>query len=123
MGAAVEQHVHGAVAMAHHEDGLPAELGGDVVTRARHLAGVAHEQPGAPEDALHFELENIGIGVDVAVNASGTNQPGNAFGISVAHRRGRNHSAAWWAWLCTSMLTSWSGEAVSSSMPQLLSQS
>jgi len=38
MGAAIEQHVDFAVAMADHDDGLSAEFGRDVVTRLRHLA-------------------------------------------------------------------------------------
>jgi len=33
------------------------------------------------------------------------------------------YSAATCAWVCTLMLTSWSGDSVSSSMPQLFTQS
>ena len=45
-----------------HDHRLAAEIGGDVVARVRHLAGVADEQPGAAEHALHLELEHVGVG-------------------------------------------------------------
>jgi hypothetical protein len=86
MGAAVEQHVDGTVAVAHHDHGLAAELGGDVVAGLPHLAGMANIKPGAAEDALHFKLEDFGIGVDVAVHPSGLDQDRD-ISVSVAHRK------------------------------------
>ena len=85
MGAAVEQNVHAAVAVADHDHGLPSELGGDVVAGLRHLAGMADEQPRLAEDALHLELEDVRIGVDVAVHATGLDEAGDVIGMSVAH--------------------------------------
>jgi hypothetical protein len=32
---------------------------------------VTHEQPGATEQAIHFQIENFRIGVDTAVDAAG----------------------------------------------------
>ena len=85
VGAAVEQHLHAAVAVARHDHRLAPELGGDVVTRIRHLAAVADEQPGAAEDALHLEFENLGIGIDAPVHAAGLDERGDLVRISVAH--------------------------------------
>jgi hypothetical protein len=69
MGAAVEQNVDAAIVVARHDHRLAAEIGGDVVARLTHLAGMADEQPSAAEDALHLQLEDLGIGVDPAVHA------------------------------------------------------
>src|SRR5262249_58402137 len=83
VGAAVEQHVGAAVAVADHDHGLAAELGSDVVANVRHLALVADEQPGAAENALHLEFEQLGIGVDATMHTTGLDQPGDL--VSVAH--------------------------------------
>ena len=87
MGAAVEQHVHAAIAMPGHDHGLAAEFRGEVVAGLRHLAGVADVKPGAGEDALHLQFENVGIGVDVAVHPPRLDQLGDVLGASVAHWR------------------------------------
>src|SRR5262245_43349714 len=57
VAAAIEQHLHAAVAVTAHDHRLTAELSGDVVARIRHLAGVADEQPSRSENARHLELE------------------------------------------------------------------
>jgi len=44
---------------------------------------VADEQPGAAENALHLEFEQLGIGVDATMHATGLDQPGDL--VSVAH--------------------------------------
>ena len=85
MGAAIEQHVHGVVAMTGHDDRLAAEVGGDEVAGIWHLAGMADEQPRAREDAFHLQLEHVGIGVDAAMHAAGFNQGGDVVGVSVVH--------------------------------------
>src|SRR5260221_3542853 len=69
MAAAVVEDMHGAVAVPAHDDGLPAERRRDVVAGLRHLAVVADIDPGPPEDPRHLELEQLGIDIDVAVNA------------------------------------------------------
>ena len=85
VGAAVEQHMHRTVAVARHDHRLAAKLGGDVVARVRHLAGMADKKPGAAEDPLHFQFEQVGIRIDAPVHAPGLDQLGNLFGVSVAH--------------------------------------
>ena len=85
VGAAVEQHLHAAVAVARHDHRLASQFGGDVVPRVRYLAAVADEQPGAAEDALHLEFENVGIGIDAPVHAAGLDERGDLVRISVAH--------------------------------------
>ena len=46
---------------------------------------MADEQPGAAEDALHLQLEQVGIGIDAPVHAAGLDQLGDLVGVSVAH--------------------------------------
>jgi hypothetical protein len=71
--------------MARHDHRLASELGGDVVAGLRDLAGVPYEQPGAAEDALHLELEDIRIRVHAAMNPARLDQLGDFVRISVAH--------------------------------------
>ena len=103
MGAAIEQHVHVVVVMPRHDNGLAAELGRYVVARFGDLAGVADVQPGASKDALHFEFEDIRIGIHPPVNPAGLDQFCYLVRMSIAHRKLRNcsrwrpYSAAWCA--------------------------
>ena len=46
---------------------------------------MADEQPGAAEDALHLELEHVGIGIDAPVHPARLDQLGDFVGVSVAH--------------------------------------
>src|SRR5579863_7442732 len=71
--------------MPHHDDRLAAEIGGDEIARIGHLAGVADEQPGAAEDALHFQVEQIRIGIDAPVHAAGLDELSDLVGVAVAH--------------------------------------
>src|SRR4029077_18523161 len=86
MGAAVEQHLHRAVAVPHHDDRLAAPIGGDEVARVRRLAGVADEQPGAAKNALHLQVEKVGIGIDAPVHAAGLDELSDLLGVAVAHK-------------------------------------
>jgi hypothetical protein len=61
MGAAVEHDMHAAVAVTGHDHRLAPELGRKVVPGIGDLAGVADEQPCAPENPLHLQLEHVGI--------------------------------------------------------------
>jgi hypothetical protein len=54
MHAAVDEHGHGAVPAAHHDDRLAPEGPGDVVARPRDLAVVADEDPAALEDPVQL---------------------------------------------------------------------
>src|SRR4051794_33649560 len=83
--AAVDQHLHTAVAVATHDHGLTAELSGDVVARLRHLTGVADEQPSRSENAFHLELEQFGIGIDSSMDAARLDEFCNVFRVSVEH--------------------------------------
>ena len=74
MGAAVDEHVHRAVAVARHDDGLAPHARREEIARAPDLALVAEDQPRAPEDPGHLELEQGGVGVDGAVDPVGLNQ-------------------------------------------------
>ena len=46
---------------------------------------VADEQPGVAEDALHFQFEQVWIGIDAAVHAAGLDELGDVVGVAVAH--------------------------------------
>jgi hypothetical protein len=85
MSAAVDQHVHAAVAVARHYYGLAPELGGNEVAGLRHLACVADEQPGAPEDPFHLQLEDVRVGINVAMDAARLDQLGDVVCVPVAH--------------------------------------
>ena len=54
--AAIVQHLHRVVGVAHHQDRLRADRGAEIVARIRHLAVVADIDPGVGEQMLHFEL-------------------------------------------------------------------
>src|SRR5262249_30078786 len=62
------------ISVTHHDDGLAAELGRDVVARLGDLALMPDIQPGAAEDPAHLELENTRIGIDAAADAPRLNQ-------------------------------------------------
>ena len=85
VGAPIKQHMRAAVPMAHHDDRLTPELGRDVIAGLRHLAGMAHEQPGTAEDAFHLQLEDIRVGVDVPMHPSRLDELGDVLCVSVAH--------------------------------------
>src|SRR5439155_1658064 len=68
MGAAVDEHVHRAVAVARHDDGLAPHARREEIAGAPHLALVTEDQPRAAKDPVHLELEDLRIGVDGAVD-------------------------------------------------------
>ena len=85
VGAAVEQHVDAAVAVPRHDHRLPPEFGGEIIARIGDLAGMADEQPGPPENPLHLQFEDIRIGIDAAVDASGLDQFCDRSGVPIHH--------------------------------------
>src|SRR3954471_10785006 len=85
MGAAVEQHMDAAVVVAAHDHGLASEFGRSVVAWVRYLARMADIEPGAAEDALHLEFENVGVHIDAPVHAARLDQFCNPVRMSVAH--------------------------------------
>src|SRR5580700_899570 len=46
---------------------------------------MADEQPGAPENPFHLQLEHVGIGIDAAVDATGFDQAPYGITASVWH--------------------------------------
>ena len=74
MGAAVDEHVHRAVAVARHDDGLAPHARREEIAGAPHLALVTEDQPRAAKDPVHLELEDLRIGVDGAMDAVGLDQ-------------------------------------------------
>src|SRR6218665_2696414 len=59
VGAAVHQHAHAAVGMAHHDQRLARDLVADPVARFRQLAFVANVVPGVGEEMLLLQLEQF----------------------------------------------------------------
>ena len=86
MRAAVVEHAHRAVGMAHHDHRLAADLHRPVVADIRHLALVPDIGPHLVEDVLHLELENRRIGIDAAVNAIGLHRLGDIQADICSHR-------------------------------------
>jgi hypothetical protein len=66
--APVEEHLHAAVVLSHHQERLAADGDGVVVARRLHLRFVAAIHPHTLEDAVHLEVEDRGVGVDALVH-------------------------------------------------------
>ncbi len=66
--AAVEENLHLAVGMAHHDDGLRTDGRRIEIALVRHLAVVADIDPGVGEEMLHLELEQFLVDEDVAMD-------------------------------------------------------
>jgi hypothetical protein len=75
--------------VAHHDHRLAAEFGGDVIARIGHLAHMADIEPGAAENALHFQLEEVGIGVHAPMHASAFDELADLVGVAVTHVKPR----------------------------------
>src|SRR5687768_5228337 len=72
----VQERMHAAVAVAHHQDGVFTHVRGEEVTRVRNLAFVAEKQPDAREDPLQLRLVDVRINEDAATDEAvvGINQ-------------------------------------------------
>ena len=81
VNAAVDEHAHRVVRVADHDHRLAAHPGREEVARAPDLALVSQDEPGAPEDPVHLELEQHGIGVDGTVDAVGLDQVLDGSGV------------------------------------------
>ncbi len=74
MGALIVDDADRALGVAHQHDRLAADEAAEIVAGFFHLAFVADINPGDAENALHFELENGRIGVDLPMHAAGLNE-------------------------------------------------
>ena len=83
MGALVVQHADGAVVVPHHEERPEPDPRREEVARLRHLALVPDIDPGAAENALHLEREDLGIGVERAMHPAGPEALAQACGFDV----------------------------------------
>jgi hypothetical protein len=68
VAAGVEEHMDGALAVAHQDDRLGAHARDEVVPGVRNLALVAHKQPGPGKDAFTLFLKHLPVGKDRAVD-------------------------------------------------------
>jgi hypothetical protein len=69
MGALIVQNIDFAVGIAGHDQRLVTDLGAKIIAGVSCLTLVADVDPGDAEDVSHLEFENIGIGVQAAMNA------------------------------------------------------
>src|SRR5260221_9965800 len=76
--------------MAGDQDRLTPYPRGEKIARRLGLAFVPQNQPGAPEDALHLDLEHGRVGVGGAVNPVGPDQVRKPGKIERIHRRSRS---------------------------------
>src|SRR5258708_20367129 len=76
--------------MAGDQDRLSPHPRGEKIARRPGLAFVPQNQPGAPEDALHLDLEHGRVGVGGAVNPVGPDQVRKPGKIERIHRRSRS---------------------------------
>ena len=79
MAAPIYQHLQAAVGMTRYDHRLATELRGKKIPAVANLAFMPHEQPGAPEQPVHFQLENVRIGVNGVMDTVGLNQPRQVF--------------------------------------------
>ncbi len=83
--AAVVEHPHRTVGAAHHHHRLPADLHGVVVARLGYLRLVSAVDPHALVDALHLQLEDVRIGVDLLAHPVGLDELGKIRNALVKH--------------------------------------
>jgi hypothetical protein len=69
MAARIVEGSHHGLAVAHHQDVLPSNPGGQEIMRTRNLRFVTEENPRAFEDVAHLEIKDRGIAQGIAVNA------------------------------------------------------
>jgi hypothetical protein len=87
--AAVHQDADAAVVVADRDQRPAGDLDRDVVARVRQLALVADVAPGVGEEVLLLEREDLGVDVEVAVDAVGLDQGADRVGVvAVARARG-----------------------------------
>src|SRR5690606_21386813 len=111
VGTAVVQHAHRVVVVPHHDHGLVAHRGGEVVARIGHLAGVADIDPGVGEQVLHLELEDFFADEEIFMDLGGPHQCLYGFGVvAIAHDslvenngrarpgRGQGYAASFSSW-------------------------
>ena len=79
MAADIQKGVYLALAVAHHQDGVLAHIGGEEVARLWYLALVAKEQPAASENPLQLLLVDLRLDEDAAADQPtiGVDQTGN----------------------------------------------
>ena len=74
MQASVAQYADFAILAPDNKQRLSADLGAQEVARLAKLTLMGHEDPGTPEYAFHLHFEDVGIGVDAAMDTAGFDQ-------------------------------------------------
>ena len=74
MQASVAQYADFAILAPDNEKRFAADLGAQEIARLAKLAFMGHEDPGAPEYTFHLQFEDVGIGVDTAMDTAGFDQ-------------------------------------------------
>ncbi len=85
MGAAIDQRVDPAVAVARDDHLLAAQPGQHEIAGCAQLAFMREKNPAVPEDAFHLQREDFWIGVDAPMHAIFVHQRGD---VSRVHRCG-----------------------------------
>ena len=67
--------------MAHLNNRLITDLGGDVVALRRRLAVMADKDPGVGEEVLHLQSIDFGVDINIAMDLMALHQPGNGLWI------------------------------------------
>jgi hypothetical protein len=75
VGAAIVKGMELHVFVAAKDDRLPTQGGRHIIAGFRKLALVGHELPGAAKYLLHFDLVNLWVGIDPAIDDLGHIQP------------------------------------------------
>src|ERR1700691_2987915 len=88
--------MHTAALMPCDQHLVLAEMGAHKITRLRHLAFVGDVNPEAPEDALLFQCEHVGIGVGAAMDDVVVAHKSQYVIPAQALRSGSGHRGAPW---------------------------
>ena len=82
MRAAIEKHMHRAIPVAHHQNGLRADGRPEIIACIGDLAVMTDIDPCIGEQMVHFELEDFLVDIDIAMHLALANQTSDCFDIA-----------------------------------------
>ena len=71
VAATIDERPEAPAGITHQHHGLAPDGDGEVIVRSRQLRSMPGKHPAALEEVAHFEIEDRGIAVGVAVDAEG----------------------------------------------------
>jgi len=81
MGAAVKHHMDLAVTVTAHDYRLASNCRRDVIAIIRDLAVMTDKQPDAAKNALHLDVEDFRVDIEVLMDPVGLHEAANSVGV------------------------------------------